>query len=126
LKARLITILFIVFIVFIVALANAGLVYKAFPFITSMPGQDKTGHFVLMGSMAFLANFSLGGRRVRVWCIRPYSGSLIVLIFVIVEECSQFFIMTRTFGLGDLAADILGILVLGNIGGVLGQKLPPR
>ena len=105
-----------------VALANTGLVYKVFPFITSIPGEDKTGHFALMGSMAFLANLSLRGRWVECCRVRLYFGSLIVLICVVAEESSQIFLATRGFDLGDLAADLLGILILGNIGGRMGQK----
>jgi VanZ family protein len=110
----------------VVALANTGLVYKIFPFITAIPGQDKTGHFVLMGSMAFLANLSLHGRWFECCRFRLYLGSLIVLTCVVVEEFSQLFMANRAFDIGDLVADFLGILVLGNIGGVLGQKLLPR
>ena len=105
-----------------VALANVGLVYKVFPFITSIPGEDKTGHFVLMGSMAFLANLSLRGRCFECCRVRLYLGSLIVLTCAVVEESSQVFMATRAFDLGDLAADLLGILILGNIGGRMGQK----
>ena len=105
-----------------VALANVGLIYKVFPFAKFIPGQDKTGHFILMGIMAFLANLSLRGRWVECCRVRLYLGSLIVLICVVTEESSQIFLATRGFDLGDLAADLLGILILGNIGGRMGQK----
>lgn len=125
-KIRLTTIFFAAFILIVVILANTGLVYKVFPFITVIPGEDKTGHFALMGSMAFLANLSLRGRWVECCRVRLFLGSLIVLTCVVVEEFSQLFIANRAFDIGDLAADLLGVLVLGNIGGVLAQKLPPR
>jgi VanZ family protein len=122
LNIRLVTIFFAAFMLIVVALANTGLVYKAFPFVNVIPGQDKTGHFILMGIMAFLANLSLCGRSVECWRVRLYLGSIIVLICVVAEESSQLFMATRAFDLGDLAADLFGILILGNIGGRMGQK----
>ena len=121
-KIRLTTIFFAAFILIVVVLANTGLVHKVFPFITVIPCQDKIGHFALMGSMAFLANLSLHGRWFECCRVRLYLGSLIVLTCVVVEESSQVFMATRAFDLGDLAADLLGILILGNIGGRMGQK----
>ena len=121
-KIRLLTIFFAAFILIVVALANVGLVYEVFPFINSVPGQDKTGHFILMGIMAFLANLSLRGRWVECCRVRLYLGSLIVLICVVAEEFSQLFMAARGFDLGDLAADLLGILILGSIGGRMKQK----
>lgn len=121
-KIHLLTIFFAAFILIVVALANVGLVYEVFPFINSVPGQDKTGHFILMGIMAFLANLSLRGRQVECCRIRFYLGSLVVLICVVAEEFSQLFMTARGFDLGDLAADLLGILILGNIGGRIKQK----
>ena len=121
-KIHLLTIFFAAFILIVVALANVGLVYEVFPFINSVPGQDKTGHFILMGIMAFLANLSLRGRQVECCRIRFYLGSLVVLICVVAEEFSQLLMTARGFDLGDLAADFLGILILGNIGGRIKQK----
>ena len=121
-KIRLLTIFFAAFILIVVILANVGLLYEVFPFIKSVPGQDKTGHFILMGIMAFLANLSLRGRWVECYRVRLYLGSLIVLICVVAEESSQLLMATRGFDIGDLAADLLGILILGNIGGRMKQK----
>ena len=106
----------------VVVLANVGLVYEVFPFVKFVPGQDKTGHFILMGIMAFLANLSLRGRWVECYRVRLYLGSLVVLICVVAEESSQLLMATRGFDLGALAADLLGILILGNIGGRMKQK----
>ena len=121
-KIHLLTIFFAAFILIVVALANVGLVYEVFPFINFVPGQDKTGHFILMGIMAFLANLSLRGRWVECCRVRLYLGSLIVLICVVAEEFSQLFMAARGFDLCDLAADLLGILILGSIGGRMKQK----
>ena len=121
-KIHLLTIFFAAFILIVVALANVGLVYEVFPFINFVPGQDKTGHFILMGIMAFLANLSLCGRWVECYRVRLYLGSLIVLICVVAEESSQLLMAARGFDLGDLAADLLGIIILGNIGGRMKQK----
>ena len=42
-------------------------------------------------------------------------GSIIVLIFVTLEECSQYFIPSRTFALWDLGADFIGVVLFSMI-----------
>jgi VanZ family protein len=38
-------------------------------------------------------------------------GAIIVLIFATIEECSQYYIPSRTFDLGDLLADFVGVVL---------------
>jgi len=38
-------------------------------------------------------------------------GSLIILIFATLEECSQYYIPSRTFDLWDLGADFVGVVL---------------
>ena len=83
--------------------------YRARPFFTWMerhPGSDKVGHFILIGGMAFFANVALRGRKLG-WM---QLGSLGVALVFIAEEFSQRVIPWRTFDLGDIAADIAGIV----------------
>ena len=120
--SRFLAILATLFVVWVVVLANFGLVNDYFPFIQSTPFFDKVGHFCLMGGLAFVVNLALQGRRFRLLGLSIYLGSMIVLICVAAEELSQAFISTRSFDLSDLAADSLGIFILGALGGRLGAS----
>ena len=106
----------------IVVLANLGLIHDLLPFLQKTPHLDKAGHFCLMGGLALLTNYAMHGRRIRLLGREPYLGSLLVFTCVLLEELSQIFIATRSFDFADLAADTLGILVLGAIGGRLGSR----
>ena len=82
--------------------------------------------------MAFLLNYGLGFRRVllpqhlqSLYKIKafssfpfkgavataPYMGSIVVLAFATLEECSQYYIPSRTFDLWDLGADFVGVVL---------------
>ena len=119
---RILVILFAGFLALIVYLANQGRLYDYVPNVNDYPGADKICHFLLMGTMALLANLALGGRKVQLASKSPYLGSLIVLILVTLEEFSQLFVSSRSFDLLDLSFDILGIYFLGNLGGELARK----
>lgn len=79
----------------------------------NVPGGDKTGHFILMGALAFLVVLATArptltqrlslGRHVTLW------GSVTAIV-IAAEECSQFYIPSRTFSLWDMAASLGGIL----------------
>jgi polysaccharide biosynthesis protein VpsQ len=84
-------------------------------FVGNIPFGDKIGHFCLMGGFSFLLNLVLDARTINLWKINYLLGSLIVLIVVTLEECSQIFIRGRTFDLGDLFFDYLGILLFGEL-----------
>ena len=77
--------------------------------VKSIPFGDKIGHFFLFGTLSYLGNITLKFRILRLGNLKLYIGTAIVLGFVIIEECSQIFIISRTFDYSDLAADILGI-----------------
>jgi hypothetical protein len=89
-----------------------------FGWLQALPGGDKLGHFLILGGFAFVLNHSLRCRTVALAGRPVLLGSLIVFLLALAEETSQLFIPGRTFDLLDLAADALGILVLG--------RLPPR
>jgi len=116
---RLLAILFFGFLCLIVYLANQGRLYDYVPNVNDYPGADKICHFILMGTMAMLANLALGGRKIQLFSKSVYLGSLIVLVLVGAEELSQLFISSRSFDLIDLSFDILGIYFLGKWGGRL-------
>ena len=97
----------------IVLLANTGSLPAWMVALKSFPGGDKAGHFILMGSMALLLNITLRQRRFRLAGCSFLLGSMIVAVVVTAEEFSQIWLPQRSFDLGDLLADYLGIVVLG-------------
>jgi VanZ family protein len=72
----------------------------------------------MMGIFAFLLNWSLNFK--QIW--RISLGSLIVLVIVTIEEISQIFIRGRTFSWNDLVADLLGIVIFGELGGLIVKR----
>lgn len=71
------------------------------------------GHFLLMGLLAFTVNLSLKGEKFTLSRFSVLKGSFIVFIIVTLEEYSQIFFTERTFDLGDLMSDYLGIFLFG-------------
>lgn len=74
---------------------------------------DKVGHFLLMGTVAFFVNLALHARRITIFQCPLLLGSLCVALLVTLEEFSQLFFPSRSFDLIDLAASLLGIVVIG-------------
>ena len=122
---------FFIFISYIIFLADTADYNFAFRVVGHIPYGDKICHALLYGMMAFLLNYGLGFRRVllpqhlQFLCrIKTFSslrfkgavatapyGSILVLTFAILEECSQYFIPSRTFDLWDLGADAVGVVL---------------
>ena len=109
------TLAFTCFIVFIIVQANLGNNAWFMAIQRMIPHADKVGHFVLVGIMALLLNLSLTVRQIsfagRFWLL----GSIILTVIFTVEEFSQLRFAHRTFDLGDLTMDYLGIFVFGRI-----------
>jgi hypothetical protein len=79
------------------------------PFITqlySFPNGDKVGHFLLMGSVAFLLVMALPVP----WRLR---GLVFLAGVLTLEEISQLFFITRSFSLVDLACSLAGVGLFG-------------
>ena len=116
---------FFLFISYIIFLADTADYNFAFRVVGHIPYGDKIAHALLYGMMALLLNYGLDFRRGRllshhfkpffaifgVMAITPYIGSTIVLIFATLEECSQYYIPSRTFDLWDLGADFVGVVL---------------
>jgi len=101
------------FLIVIIFLRNNNLASSFFNLLSHVPHHDKIGHFVLMGILAFLATISLVP-------LLPYAKSKstmivlgILLTIIALEECSQIFIVTRSFSLADFACDCLGVASFG-------------
>ena len=114
------TIGFITLLIGIVIGANTG--FEGFRGFYDVPGGDKLGHFLLIGTLAFLVNATLHARRIQLGRLRPLLGSLLVTLVVSAEEFSQLFLVHRSFDLLDLTADYVGILILGRLAARLSSK----
>lgn len=77
--------------------------------VQSIPSGDKAGHFLLFGTLAFLANQAVarsGGS--LAWHLRV---TALVVVVVMAEEFSQIFLPYRNFDRMDLVADLAGIVL---------------
>ncbi len=113
---RIIFVFFACFIVWAIYMANTGQPNIFIDYVRNRPYGDKVGHFFLMGILALLANLALGYRCFSFKGLSLWLGSLLVLTFVVVEEFTQMYIPLRTFDLGDLAADFVGIALFSWLG----------
>jgi len=106
--------LFLVFIIGVVILADAGVLSSYMRNFYGFPYGDKIGHFVLFGLLNFFitrAFLTSLPSRPRGWV--TLSVGLILALFIVLEEYSQKFFVTRTFSWLDLSASLLGVLVAG-------------
>lgn len=94
----------------IVILANTGHLPYAIRQLYDFPYGDKLGHFLLMGLLSFVLNWTALASRATP---KPVSVilrvSMIFAFFVTLEEFSQQFFPRRTFSLLDLAFSYAGI-----------------
>ncbi|MBF0433717.1 MAG: hypothetical protein HQK83_20730 [Fibrobacteria bacterium] len=79
--------------------------------VGKIPMADKFGHFFVYGYFVFLVNryiitscWQFGTRTIPV-------GSLLMLFLLTFEECTQYFLVTRSFCMFDLATNYLAVLV---------------
>ncbi|MBD3330775.1 trypsin [Candidatus Peregrinibacteria bacterium] len=111
----LLTLAFFSTAIFGILVANHGLINKFFPLIVRIPFYDKIGHLFLMGISAFLVNYWLGAKKVKISSQKFLLGSLIVFSIVTIEEFSQIFLQFRTFSLSDMFFDYTGIFFFGKL-----------
>src|SRR5262245_49634128 len=77
--------------------------------IYDFPGGDKIGHFLMMGTLAFLISMSVPlGPENKPWKYLLL-GSALVAIASSLEEASQVYFPTRTLSLADLFANYAGV-----------------
>jgi VanZ family protein len=106
--------LFLIFIIAVIILADRGSLPPSIRALYRFPNGDKVGHFILFGLLdfflvrAFLSSYPNQPRgRVTV------SISLILALFIALEEWSQQFFSTRTLDLLDLLAGYFGVTIGG-------------
>jgi polysaccharide biosynthesis protein VpsQ len=105
------TILFTLFIILIIVLADTGKL-GLLAVVYRIPFADKVGHFILYGILALLMNLTLFRslpHRNRISIALIVGVTLALLIGL--EEFSQRSFSNRTFGLDDLSASYLGVIV---------------
>jgi len=111
---------FFLFISYIIFLADTADYNFAFRVIGYIPYGDKLAHALLYGLMALFLNYGLSFRQVKCnYCgknttsykLHISTGSIMVLGFAALEECSQYFIPSRTFDLWDIGADFVGVVL---------------
>ena len=117
--ARIALIAFGSFLAYLVYSANSGTFPEVLTFYKRIAYGDTLGHFCLMGTFAFLAVWATRARSTNIAGFRMPIGAAVVLIIVILEEFSQLLVSRRSFSLTDLAADVLGITILGWIATLL-------
>jgi len=97
------------FIGLVIVAADAGAARPIFRAVQQSGGGDKFFHFLLFGVLTFLVGCSVEGQRPGLYGLLP--TSVAILVFVVAEEASQLLLSTRSADLGDLAADLVGILL---------------
>lgn len=92
-------------------LSTLGYGPRLFHFVNSIPGRDLTGHFVLMGLLAFavvpwLSTVAVRGRRVGI-----LGATGIVVLLITMDELSQLWLPHRGFSFSDLLASYSGTVL---------------
>ena len=109
------TIAYVLILGAIILLVNWGIGQPLVHWAALVPGGDKTIHFLLIGLLSFMANMSLGARRVSVGPLSLLEGTLLVGAAVTLEELSQLLLRWRDFSLLDLLANYLGAFLAGRL-----------
>ena len=114
-RIKILLVVYVFVLAVIIFLADRKGTSYLLDFVGYIPYGDKIGHFCLMGGFAFLLNLVLDARTIKFWKFEFLPGSLIVLTIVTLEEFSQIFSRGRTFDLGDLFFDYLGIFLFSEL-----------
>ena len=107
--------LFIGFIAVVLIFVDMGWKLFIFDWINYLPFRDKTGHFLLIGGLTFFVNIVLDLKQIIISKRSFLLGSVIVFVFITIEEGSQYFISTRNCELLDLICNYVGILFFGKL-----------
>jgi len=103
---------FIAFVAWVIYMANTGQHTLFFTLVKATPYGDKIGHFVLFFTLAFFVNYLLHFKKIFIYKLPINLGSIIVLIFITIEEFSQLLFIHRTFDILDLSAGIVALLLM--------------
>ncbi|KPZ71592.1 VanZ like family protein [Shewanella sp. P1-14-1] len=100
---------FAIFIGWIIYQANTGGNNIFFDLVRVVPYGDKIGHMMLFGTLTSLALIASRAAYFNLFERKIYYAIVAISTLVFIEEVSQGFIATRTFDIGDLTADAVGI-----------------
>jgi len=107
----LLPLVFFIFISFIIFLADTADHNFAFRLLGDVPYGDKIGHVVLYGVMALLLNYGLKFKSYKLLGFNMQLGAIIVFVFAVIEEGTQYYIPSRTFDLYDIFGDFIGVIL---------------
>ena len=124
--SRALAVLYGALLLLIIAAVNLGGTYTLFGWLGHVPYGDKLGHFLLFGMMGLLLDHAAKRHSLRPLGLMIPTAPMALLVFVAAEELSQRWLSTRTFDLGDLAADFAGIGLFVVLGRVLDQMSARR
>lgn len=107
------TLLYASFILGVVLLADTGHLPRSLQYVHDLPHVDKLIHFSIFGSLALCINLTLAGN--RRWSVARaiVTGSLLVVVLSTLDEGTNFLVSSRSWSLGDLAANYFGVVCLG-------------
>ena len=111
---RVVTVVYALAIAGIVWCASAGWYRPTYAWVQTYVS-DKWLHFVLVGLLTMLLNLSFNLAAVSKWSKWLLWGTSLMLVLATLEEVSQHWFRNRTFDLGDLACNYLGILIIGHL-----------
>ncbi len=112
---KLIAVSFGLLVATIVLLANLNVDAAVFRWSKIIPSGDTLGHFVFIGTLALLVNSAFATKRVRFGPVVVWRATIVIAVVVTFEECSQLWLVHRSFSWSDMAANWAGIVVLGEL-----------
>ena len=99
------------FILWAIKMANTGESSNLIYLVYAIPHGDKIAHLLLFGLLSFGVNATTRYKLIKITNFKIYLGTLLVFLFALLEELSQYFIPTRSLDIFDLIANIIGISV---------------
>ena len=102
-------------------MANTGQQSIVMDIKNALPYGDKIGHIGMYGSLTLFANYAFKFRYFGNNKMNQY-GAVLALFFSTTEEFSQIFIVTRSFSLSDMAANLTGVTVFTLLSIYLGKQ----
>lgn len=72
-------------------------------------GGDKALHFLIASSLSLCSVWVTAPLQRRLWGIAGWP-TLVLLIAVVVDECSQYYLPRREFSFADLAVNVCGVV----------------
>lgn len=111
-KLKIASVLLIIAIVVVIFLANTGLMPPVMRAIYDFDGGDKLGHFLSMGLLSFMLNWTMTAAHLDFEPATAISKlSAVLMLVVAAEEYSQRFFPRRTSSWFDLAYSFSGLLL---------------